>query len=217
MTRAFRTSSSPLLLSALVALGGLVLTGCQPDAPPPPDGVPEETAVGLSPEQEIFWSELEELCGEAFRATPIEAPADSNWWEAELIMHVRECGEDEIRIPLHVDDDRSRTWVVTRTETGLRLKHDHRLEDGAPDASNTDYGGDTTTPGTQWRQEFPADAYSIDAQPGRASQLWFLEIRPGEVFAYGLRRDATGLRYRVEFDLTEPVEPPPAPWGFEDS
>ena len=216
MTHTFRISSTALAFFIVVALGGFAVTGCQADAPPPADGVPEEPAMGLSPEQEIFWSELQELCGEAFRGTPIEASVDSHWWEADLVMHVRECSEDEIRIPLHADDDRSRTWVVTRTGTGLRLKHDHRLEDGTPDTSNTDYGGDTTTPGTQWRQEFAADAFSIDAEPGRASQLWFLEVRPGEVFAYGLRRDETGLRHRGEFDLTDPVDPPPAPWGFEN-
>ena len=30
-------------------------------------------------------------------------------------MHVRDCSERELRIPFHVGDDRSRTWVVTRT------------------------------------------------------------------------------------------------------
>jgi hypothetical protein len=168
--------------------------------------------------QETFWDRLEELCGQAFQGTLIEAPDDDSWWDADrLVMHVRKCGEDEIRIPLHVDEDRSRTWVVSRTAAGLRLKHDHRLRDGTPDTTNTDYGGDTTGPGTIWRQEFPADAYSVGAVPGRASQLWYLELRPDDAFVYGLRREATGLRYRVEFDLTRPVQPPPPPWGFEDT
>jgi len=33
------------------------------------------------------------------------------------------------------------------------------------------------------------------------------------MFGYGLRREAEGRRFRVEFDLTKPVEVPPAPWG----
>ncbi len=213
--RGSRRCLTPLLL--VVTLG---VIGCgEAPAPGPADGedaMARTVPTGLSSEQEVFWERLEELCGQAFVGSPIEAPSDSNWWEAELVMHVRECGDDEIRIPLHVDDDRSRTWVVSRTDAGLRLKHDHRLEDGTPDAENTDYGGDTTGPGSIWRQEFPADAYSVSEVPGRESQLWFLEIRPGEVFSYGLRREATGLRYRVDFDLTAPVDPPPAPWGFED-
>jgi hypothetical protein len=89
----------------------------------------------------------------------------------------------------------------------------NRLEDGTPGASNTDYGGDTALPGSVWRQEFLADEFSVEAVPARASQLWYLEIRPQESFVYGLRREETGLRYRVEFDLTRPVEAPPPPWG----
>ena len=203
--------ASPLLLALA---SGLVLGACAP-APPeaPPEAAPS-TDAGLSPEQELFWERLQELCGSAFPGELRMAPADDAWWEADaIVMHVRECSADEIRIPLHIDNNRSRTWVVTRSYAGLRLKHDHRLADGIPDASNTDYGGDTVLPGSEWRQEFPADAYSVGVVPGRASQLWFLELRPGDAFVYGLRREATGLRYHVEFDLTRPVSPPPPPWG----
>lgn len=170
--------------------------------------------AGLSPQQEVFWDRLQALCGRAFQGRILLAPPDDPWWSAErVVMHVRECHEDEIRIPLHIDENRSRTWVVTRTDSGLRLKHDHRLADGSPDETNTQYGGDTVLPGSIWRQEFPADAYSVDAVPGRESQLWYLEIRPGDAFAYGLRREATGLRYHLEFDVMDPVEAPPPPWG----
>lgn len=178
----------------------LALTGCQTEAP--------------IAAQETFWERIQELCGQAFEGELIEAPSDDSWWDADrLVMHVRDCSDDEIRIPLHVDENRSRTWVLTRIPSGFRLKHDHRLEDGTPDEANTDYGGDTLLPGSVWRQEFPADAYSVDAVPARASQLWYLEIRPGDAFVYGLRREETGLRYRVEFDLTRPVDEPPPPWG----
>jgi hypothetical protein len=169
-----------------------------------------------SPEQEIFWGRLEALCGQAFEGRLLLAPPDDNWWDAErVVMHVRECSEREIRIPLHIDENRSRTWVVTRTASGLRLKHDHRLASGAPDTANTEYGGDTVLPGSVWRQEFPADAYSVGVVPARATQLWYLEIRPGDAFVYGLRREATGVRYHLEFDLSRPVAPPPPPWGAD--
>ena len=54
----------------------------------------------------------------------------------------RSCDLAEIRIPFHVGEDRSRTWVMTPTSVGLRLKHDHRHEDGSEDEV-TQYGGDT--------------------------------------------------------------------------
>lgn len=195
----------------------VLLGGCAPT--PSPGAVRATEAGGGSSEraeqQEIFWERLRALCGKAFEGRLLLAPPDDPWRSADrLVMHVRECGDREVRIPLHVDENRSRTWVVTRTEEGLRLKHDHRLPSGDPDTANTWYGGDTVHSGSRWRQEFPADAYSVGVVPARASQLWYLEIRPGEAFVYGLRREATGVRYHIEFDLTRPVPPPPPPWGF---
>jgi len=170
-------------------------------------------AAALAAPQQAFWSQLHRLCGQAFAGRVAEAPeTDETFSGRPLVIHVHECDEETVRIPLHVGEDRSRTWVVSRTPDGLRLKHDHRHADGTPD-DNTDYGGDTVAPGTAQRQEFPADAFSVARVPARASQFWFLEIVPGETFAYGLLREATGLRYRMEFDLARPVAPPPAPWG----
>ena len=135
----------------------------------------------------------------------------------QLVMHVRECSADELRIPFHVGDDRSRTWVITRTSGGLRLKHDHRHADGSEDVL-TQYGGDTATPGTATRQEFPVDQFSKDLfnredAAVSTTNVWAMEVEPGRIFAYELRRPNRYLR--AEFDLTQPVEAPPPPWGAE--
>ncbi len=128
-----------------------------------------------------------------------------------LVMHVRECSSNEIRIPFHVGGDRSRTWVLTRTAAGIRLKHDHRHEDGTPDAI-TQYGGDTREPGTAARQSFPADAHTVSLNPVYATNVWTMEIEPA-TFVYELIRVGTDRRFRVEFDLRRAVPAPPAPWG----
>src|SRR5690606_19813992 len=117
-------------------------------------------------------------------------------------------------IPFHVGDDRSRTWVLSRTDSGLRLKHDHRHEDGSEDAI-TQYGGETRTQGTPTTQEFYADAYTADLLPAAATNVWAMEVVPKQRFAYSLRREGTDRRFRVEFDLTRPADPPPSPWGHE--
>src|SRR3546814_19796560 len=77
-------------------------------------------------------------------------------------MHVRGCDAParELRVPFHVGDDHSRTWVITRTADGLRLKHDHRHADGREDVL-TMYGRDTDAPGSTVPQEFPVAAESI--------------------------------------------------------
>jgi hypothetical protein len=161
----------------------------------------------------LFWASLQALCGNAYAGTLTEAtPPDTAMQRAELRMHVRECSADTIRIPFHVGDNRSRTWVVTRVPGGLRLKHDHRHADGVPD-SVTQYGGDTAEPGDSTRQEFRADSLTASLIPAARTNIWTMELVPGERFVYALRREGTDRRFRVEFDLTMPVPPPPAPWG----
>lgn len=159
-----------------------------------------------------FWSALSSLCGQAFEGRVVQgASVDSTFSQSRLVMHIRECGPDEIRIPFHVGEDRSRTWVLTRTDTGLRLKHDHRHKDGNPDEI-TQYGGDAAPNGTPEWQEFPADDYTASLIPAAATNVWTIEVVPDTIFAYALRREGTDRRFRVEFDLNRPVPAPPAPW-----
>ncbi len=167
----------------------------------------------LASPTDAFWDALQSLCGKAYGGRLTEGgAADSTFRNSELRMHVRSCTSDEIRIPFHVGSDRSRTWVVTRTAAGLRLKHDHRHEDGSEDQI-TQYGGDTRDPGTAARQEFPADAHTATLIPAARANVWTIEVVPGEYFAYALRREGTDRRVRVEFALTQPITPPPPPWG----
>jgi hypothetical protein len=169
-------------------------------------------AADLGPQQ-TFWSAIDALCGQAFAGRVVEAPAgDTTFAERELVMHVRSCQERELRIPFHVGGDRSRTWILSRTDTGLRLKHDHRHEDGSED-SVTQYGGDTEGPGEADRQEFAADSVTAKLIPAAVTNVWTIEVEPGRRFVYALRREGTDRRFRIEFDLTRPVATPPGPWG----
>jgi hypothetical protein len=168
-----------------------------------------------APEQQ-FVDALQSLCGNAYQGRVVTSDdADRDLASSRLVMHVRTCSANELRIPFHVGDDRSRTWVVSRTAAGLRLKHDHRHEDGSPDVL-TQYGGETRSPGSSRRQEFPADRASRDLFvrqdiPQSAANVWAMEVDPGRLFAYELRRP--GRHLRVEFDLARPLAPPPPPWG----
>jgi hypothetical protein len=169
------------------------------------------TAATAPPQ--AFWASLTALCGQAFNGEVREAPpGDTAFANRQLVMHVRTCEPDRIMIPFHVGTDRSRTWVLTRTASGLRLKHDHRHEDGSEDAI-TQYGGDTRSPGTAQQQEFHADAHTAALIPAAVTNVWTVEVVPGRSFAYALRREGTDRRFRIEFDLTRTVAIPPAPWG----
>jgi len=166
-----------------------------------------------------FLAALRSHCGQAFAGrVVVDTPASANDTFAgkPLVMHVRECGADATRVPFHVGDDHSRTWVLTRTANGLRLKHDHRHEDGTSDKV-TMYGGDTAAAGTAQRQAFPVDAGSIanfnaNGLTASVNNTWAMEIEPGRRFLYELSRP-NGRLFQVEFDLSRPVPVPPAPWG----
>jgi hypothetical protein len=171
---------------------------------------------------DAFLDRIRRHCGQAFAGrivTDTPPPTgDDPFAGKALVMHVRGCDARELRIPFHVGDDRSRTWILTRTVTGLRLKHDHRHADGTPDAV-TMYGGDTAAAGSALRQEFPVDAASIALfeVTGRAvstTNTWAMEVEPGRRFLYELSRP-DGRKFQVEFDLSRPVDPPPAPWGHK--
>lgn len=170
-------------------------------------GQPPEAA---SPQEE-FLGHLEALCDRAFAG---EATLTSGaGFEGRMVMHVRRCEPGEIQIPLHVGENRSRTWIVTRTADGLRLKHDHRVEDGSDDPV-TQYGGDTDGEGTATSQSFPADAYTAELLPEAATNVWTMTVEPGVRLTYHLTRDGEP-RATFVFDLAEEVEVPPAPWGYE--
>ncbi len=171
---------------------------------------------------DAFLAAIAAHCGKAYAGRIVAnepRPATPDAFEGKaLVMHVRGCEAPTqgLRIPFHVGDDHSRTWVLTRTVDGLRLKHDHRHADGSPDAV-TLYGGDTADAGTPLRQVFPVDAESraMFEREGLGASLrnaWALEIEPGKRLVYELRRPG-GRLFQVEFDLTAPVPLPPAPWG----
>ena len=186
-------------MKQLTIAAALLVAGC---ASPLPEARP----------QDLFFDRLSGLCGKAFEGKIASPPveADASFAGKRLVMHVHDCSAGAIRIPFHVGEDRSRTWVVTRSNEGLRLKHDHRHEDGSEDKLSQ-YGGDTVAAGTPARQEFPADAFSKalferEKIPASAANVWAMEVHPGRIFAYELRRP--GRFFRVDFDLARPVPPP---------
>lgn len=165
-----------------------------------------------------FFNNIKQYCGKAFegKVTVDNAKSDS-FANKKLIMHVRKCSDSQLQVPFHVGEDASRTWLITKTGSGLSLKHDHRHKDGTSDES-TMYGGHTLDAGWAEAQSFPADQYSKElfirqGIPQSNGNTWQMFIYP-EQFTYRLVR--SGREFRVDFDLTKPITPPAAPWGYTD-
>ena len=140
--------------------------------------------------QRLFFENVKKLCGETFEGVT-EFPDDPkhDFAGKKLVISVETCTEGEIRIPFHVGDDTSRTWVLTLTDKGLLLKHDHRHADGTPDKV-TMYGGWATSEGTATRQRFAADEETAKLIPEAATNVWTLTIlEDQQQFRYALERN----------------------------
>lgn len=162
---------------------------------------------------EKFWTNLQGHCGEAYKGKITSDNPGEDFAGKELIMHVRSCDENSIKIPFFVGDDKSRTWVLTFKDNRIKLKHDHRHPDGTEDRV-TQYGGTASNPGFKDLQLFPADEETANLLPAAASNIWFIGLDK-DTFTYNLKRIGSNTSFTVEFDLSEPVEDPGAPWGWE--
>ena len=190
-----------------------------PESKPEPTERTEKTRPGgwlekFPGPQEGFLIRLQSLCtGDRYAGRVVSNdPQDAAMRAEPLTIGPAACETEDgrlraIAIPFAVGDDRTRTWHLTRTGTGLRLRHEHR---GVPGQGSpvTGYGGAADGGGTFTRQAFPADAETraLFAEAGREASrenVWTLEIVPGDVLAYAL--DRPDRAFRAEFDLTRPV------------
>lgn len=165
-----------------------------------------------------FFNNIRQYCGKAFEGkVTVDNSNSTSFANKKLIMHVRKCSDKQLQVPFHVGNDASRTWLITKTGSGLSLKHDHRHKDGTNDIS-TMYGGHTNDAGWAEVQSFAADQYSKElfvkqGIPQSVGNTWQMFIYPTK-FTYRLIRD--GREFRVDFDLTKPINTPSAPWGYKD-
>ncbi len=223
-----RMNTSITRFAMALPLSALLLTGCSQPADQDATAAPDASA------QDAFFTALSTHCGKAYSGSLVsEDAADADFVGAEMVMYVSDCSKEQIAVPFHVklegeEWDRSRTWLITRTEDGLRLKHDHRHEDGVHDAV-TMYGGDTADAGSAGAQSFPVDQFSIDMFEREGldvsvTNVWTVAVDPAGTpdarYVYQLKRTVEGgapepRDFRVEFDLTQEIEAPPAAWGWE--
>lgn len=210
-----RWSPAVAALLCVIAAG----TACVATLPAPDADArraPAATRVGApSPQQDAFWAALQQHCDYAYAgsvsdATPYYRPGVER---RRLVAHFLDCAPDRMHIALHIDDNRSRNWILTRTGGTIRLKHDHRAPDGSEEEI-TQYGGDAPVPGLSDRQIFPADAHTARILPARADNFWFMHLVDDTTLQYGVHWPTAGHSIRLEFDLSRPVAAPPRPWGY---
>jgi hypothetical protein len=138
-----------------------------------------------------FVDNLGKICGATFEGVASVVPVDAKelWTDKKLVATIASCTADEVRVPLHVGENRSRTWIIQRKPGGLTLAHDHRHEDGTPD-KQTMYGGPAGAGGTPYAQHFYPDEYTVNLIKGSATNIWHISMSPdGSTLTYFLERD----------------------------
>jgi len=164
---------------------------------------------------EQFWKKLKTYCGQSFEGEiTAGASADDSFTGKKLVMHVKSCEQNRIRIPFFVGDDKSRTWVLTKNDEIITLKHDHRHEDGSPDKI-TQYGGTSTNSGLANIQFFPADQETSDLIGYASTNVWWITVDENS-FSYNLKRIGSDRVFTVSFDTRKPIGEPSAPWGWKE-
>ncbi len=178
--------------------------------------------------RDSYWTEISQLCGQTLYGKMVSNEAvDADMAGRPMRMTVASCSDTEIRIPFHVGPlqvggkwDTSRTWVLRKTAKGIQLKHDHRHEDGTPDAV-TNYGGESVrgaycaTAASAGTIDFPVDAESIanfraNGLDKSVTNVWSIGVKgdgcprsvsdDGPKFEYILKRTGENSRYfKVEF------------------
>jgi len=203
---------SSRLMSGLFVL--LITVSCQSNQ--------ESAEIAVLTEEpqpyEVFFDSLAVHCGNAYQGGLTTAPPgdDMITFDDILVVHFRECEENLLKVPFHIQTvadgnwNRSRTWLFTRHEDGLELRHDHRKPDGSEDEV-TMYGGfqyGVNEAGVQIFQSVPR------TEESGIFRGWRIEIEPNVRYTYGTVR-GDEWSWRIDFDLTTPIEAPPAPWGHE--
>jgi hypothetical protein len=162
-----------------------------------------------------LWQKLKQHCGKTYEGTVTSGATTNDGFSGKrLVMHVLSREENQLLIPFNVGENRSRTWILTKANDRIELKHDHRHEDGTND-DVTMYGGTSTNSGLPGIAVFPADQMTATTIPAAATNVWWITIN-NTTFTYNLRRIGSDRLFTVTFDITKPVEKPLPSWGWED-
>ena len=157
---------------------------------------------------EIFWKNLEKHCGKAYEGKLPEHITRDDFAGKKLTMHVKSCSTNEIKIPFNVGDNYSRTWILTKKDGIITLKHDHRHENGTSETI-TFYGGTNTNYGFKNFQMFPADQETATLIDYASTNIWWITL-DDKTFSYNLQKAGSKTPFNVYFDLTKEIETPPA-------
>ncbi len=162
-----------------------------------------------------FFTRLQQHCGFIYEGV-IKAGgrAGDGFTGEKLYVQLLSCQPDALYLPFYAGSNKSRTWIIKKAGSFLRLKHIHMHEDGSEDKVSG-YGGTATNSGNSNIQVFPADAFTCNLLPYACSNVWWFTLTDEEL-TYNLRRMGSDRVFTVSFNLKKPVQDMPLlPWGWD--
>jgi hypothetical protein len=178
---------------------------------------PEPQATDLQTSR-AFLANYAPFCGNVYagKSTYTNLGENSPLNDADLVVTFESCNEIEVIMPFFVEDDRSRTWILSYNDGGLRLGHDHRYEDGTQHGANF-YGGVAMENNGAFEHYpadmnpsaqvlfFPSDARTLADRATRVINVWSKEFDlENELYYYRLYLSGE-LRFEATFDLSQPI------------
>lgn len=177
-------------------LGIVLIAAC--GGPPPTTTEPQKT------EQDVFFERFKPLEGKKFAGRQIFIdPSMESWADRELVIHIREVHHNIVYIPFVVGENSSRTWELHRLADGrLRLRHDHRHDDGTPEEL-TLYGGYSAAGSNNLQQVFPADDYTCNLLNAICDNEWSLAFSEDlQTLSYILRKAGRPV-FQADFVISQ--------------
>ena len=181
----------------LMSVSILLLAGCQNISDPSPErtNIESKQKTSLQVIENEFWNHLSLSCGKSFIGhSSFPDDVNDSFYGKTLKAVIQDCSDSEIRVPFAVGDNNSRTWIFTKTEQGIQLKHQHLHDDGTPDEVSN-YGGmgsdgesaliqaGVDNEMNQVTLSFPADQFTQELIPAASTNVWsitFLSKPNGE-------------------------------------
>ena len=169
----------------------------------------------LDSNQDKFFDSIRAHCGKAFSGSVEDSSNSTAYTGRKFVLHIRDCSNTQIKMPLHVDDNSSRILVLTKRDGSIELQHDHRHADGSSDAL-TLYGGYSSADSTGNVTNFPESVESIEITKAHAPNrtypsVWSI-ILSSEDITYQVVRP--GRTIKSNFKFTDMVAHPPKAWDL---
>lgn len=165
--------------------------------------------------QDKFFDAIKAHCGHAFSGDVDDSSNSTAYNGRKFVLHIRDCSDTQIKMPLHIDDNSSRILVLTKSDGHIKLQHDHRHADGSSDAL-TMYGGYSSADSTAKVTNFPESAESIAITKAHAPtrtypSVWSIILSADDITYQVVR---PGRTIKSQFKFADRVDLPPQAWDL---